>query len=58
VAKHFHHQDTKTQRQILANSFALCLCAFVAIFSVYPGWGWGKNSFFVVLFFGPSSGLG
>jgi hypothetical protein len=26
VANYFRHQDTKTQRTILANSFALCLC--------------------------------
>jgi hypothetical protein len=25
VTKQFRHQDTKTQRKILANSFALCL---------------------------------
>jgi hypothetical protein len=37
VVKHFRHQDTKPQRQILANSFSLCLCALVAIFPVYPG---------------------
>ena len=36
VAKHFHHQDTKTQREISANSLALCFWAFVANFSVYP----------------------
>ncbi len=36
LVKYFRHQDTKTQRQILANSFTLCLCAFVAIVPVYP----------------------
>jgi hypothetical protein len=36
MAKHFRHQDTKTQRLIFTNSFALCLCALVAIFPVYP----------------------
>lgn len=34
VAKHFRHQDTKTQKLISANSFASCLGAFVAIY--YP----------------------
>jgi hypothetical protein len=37
VQKNFRHQDTKTQSLIFANSFALCLCALVAIFPVYPG---------------------
>ena len=37
VQKHFRHQDTKTQSLIFTNSFALCLCALVAIFPVYPG---------------------
>jgi hypothetical protein len=32
VQKHFRHQDTKTQRLIFTNRFALCLCALVAIF--------------------------
>jgi sucrose synthase len=38
VAKHFRHQDTKTQRYVLQNSFPLCFWAFVAIFPVYPDW--------------------
>ena len=37
VQKHFRHQDTKAQRLIFKYSFALCLCALVAIFPVYPG---------------------
>jgi hypothetical protein len=37
VQKHFRHQGTKTQSLIFTNSFALCLCALVAIISVYPG---------------------
>jgi hypothetical protein len=37
VQKHLRHQDTKTQSLIVPNSFALCLCALVAIFPVYPG---------------------
>ena len=37
MQKHFRHQDTKTQSLIFTNSFALCLCALVAIFPVYPG---------------------
>jgi hypothetical protein len=37
VQKHFRHQDTKTQSLIFTNSFALCLCALVAIFPVDPG---------------------
>jgi hypothetical protein len=36
AAKQFRHQDTKTQRLILTNRFALCLCAIVAIFPIYP----------------------
>jgi hypothetical protein len=37
VQKYFRHQDTKAQRLIFTNSFALCLGALVAIFPVYPG---------------------
>jgi hypothetical protein len=33
VQKHFRHQDTKTQSLFFTNSFALGLCAFVAICS-------------------------
>jgi hypothetical protein len=49
VAKHFRQQDTKTQRLILANSFALRLCAFVAIFPARPGWVLRKNTFAISL---------
>ena len=31
--KLFRHQDTKTPKKIFAKGFALCLSAFVAIFS-------------------------
>ena len=34
MTKYFRHQDNKTQRLILTNSFAFCYCAFVAIFLV------------------------
>jgi hypothetical protein len=39
MAKHFRHQDTKTQKHILTKGFRLCLSAFVAIFSGLSGLG-------------------
>jgi hypothetical protein len=35
--KQFRHQDTKTQRFIVTNSFALCLGALMATFPVLSG---------------------
>jgi hypothetical protein len=39
MAKHFRHQDTKTQKYILTKGFHLRLSAFAAIFSGLSGLG-------------------
>jgi hypothetical protein len=37
MAKHFRHQDAKTQRKVLIKDLAGCLGAFVAIFPGLSG---------------------
>ena len=45
MVKHLRHQDTKTQRLILTKGFALCLGAFVAIYSGLSGLGIIKSNY-------------